>query len=258
MLGYRVFRGNLKKEEVSQITISPINSTTYIDTVQIKSLNNKVYYQIVAVDQRFNMSAYSEKIELRKPDVVPPSSPIFSNYKVSKDGVYLKWINSTSNDLQNHQLYRQNIKEANKGWQLIFKTDTISSFTDKKVENGLTYRYAIFAEDESGLQSEPTTPITLSIQKNDKEQVIKGLTVYADRTSKNINLSWRVISNQVSELLIYKNIKDQPAVLWKQISSSVNKITDHSVSPGNVYVYSVKAITKNSTHSELLVKEVSY
>src|SRR5690606_14798467 len=126
ILGYRVFRGNVQNEEVSQLTIDPIEENTFVDTVQIKSLNTKVYYQIGAVDQRFNMSGYSEKIELKKPDVVLPSFPIFSNYKVSNGTVILKWINSTSDDLKWHKLFRKNINGENSEWELVFETDTIS------------------------------------------------------------------------------------------------------------------------------------
>ena len=72
LLGYRIFRGNLAEEELAQITVTPIEATTYMDTVQIRSLNKNVFYQVVAVDERYNMSDYSDAYKLAKPDVVPP------------------------------------------------------------------------------------------------------------------------------------------------------------------------------------------
>ncbi len=66
MLGYRVFKGNNKNEEYSQITVKPHVATTFYDSVSVKSLNNKVYYKIVAVDKRFNMSKYSASFNLKK------------------------------------------------------------------------------------------------------------------------------------------------------------------------------------------------
>ncbi len=259
MLGYRVFRGNLEKEEVSQITISPIAKNSFRDTVQIKSLNSKVFYQIVAVDKRFNISEYSEKIMLKKPDVVPPSSPIFSGYKVMKDGVFLQWINSSSDDVESHQLYRQNASEPEKGWQLIFKTDTVTSFTDDKTKGKVKYRYAIFAEDDNQLRSSPSTPITVVSQNSTSDNnLIKGFTLIADRENNKVNLNWRKMPSEVSEILIYKSKKEEKPVLWKQIPGSIHKLEDKSVSPNNIYVYHIKAMTIHGLHSDIKTKEIEF
>lgn len=258
MLGYRVFRGNISNEEFSQITIAPINKTTFTDTVQVKSLNSKVYYKIVAVDQRYNMSEYSEPYVLTKPDVIPPSSPIFSNYKVKDDGIILNWINSSSDDVRSHYLYRQQTDVQEKGWILIFKTETVSSFTDKTAEPSTQYRYAIFAEDRAGLRSEPSTPLTVTSKTTTALEIIKGFNATADRTSSKVDISWRKLPEEVVEIIIYKSKKEEKPVLWKQMPNKVNRIEDISVSPGNIYVYQMKVITKQGNHSRLQTKEVIY
>ncbi|PKV50780.1 hypothetical protein ATE84_2847 [Aquimarina sp. MAR_2010_214] len=258
MLGYRIFRGNLKNEEVTQLTISPIESTSFQDTVQVKSLNKKVYYQVVAVDQRFNMSEYSEKLALKKPDVIPPSSPIFSEYKVADRGVFLKWINSSSEDVIQHQLYRQNTKEADKGWQLLFETDTIHSYIDKDLESNQKYRYAIFAKDDSGLLSEPSVPVTVSVQNVNLDKVIKGFSGTVDRVSKKINLSWRVTAKEVQEVLIYKSKENETPVLWKQIPSSKTSLVDTKVSPNNIYVYHIKPYLKIGGYANMETIKIKY
>ncbi len=258
MLGYRVFRGNLENEEVSQLTVSPIETNTFTDTVQIKSLNSKVYYQIVAVDQRFNMSDFSEKLALKKPDVVPPSSPIFSKYKVIEDGVFLQWINSSSDDVVSHQLFRQKVAEADKGWQLVYKTDTISKFIDHEALPDIKYRYAIFAEDDSGLKSLPSTPITITNLNNPNQELITGFTAIADRVNKNITLSWKKMPEEVVEIIIYKSKKDGKPVLWKQLPPVTNKLVDQSVSPNNTYTYQLRVVLKNSAYSKIKSVNVTY
>ena len=258
MLGYRVFRGNLENEEVSQLTVDPIEANEFVDTVQVKSLNSKVFYQIVAVDQRFNMSDYSEVLTLKKPDVVPPSSPIFSSYKVNEEGVFLDWINSSSDDLKLHRLFRKNIENEQNEWQLIFETDTISQFVDTKVTTGVKYRYAIFAEDESGLTSLPSTPITITVQINAPVQVIKNFTGIADRAAYKIDLSWKIMDDNVTEILIYKNQEGNMPVLWKQLSAKAKNITDSNVSPSTNYTYQLKAILKNSGYSKIETVNVTY
>jgi fibronectin type 3 domain-containing protein len=251
MLGYRVFRGNLKNEEASQLTVSPIAQTTFRDTVQIKSLNSNVFYQIVAVDQRFNMSEYSAQLALKKPDVVPPSSPVFKTYKVHQEGVSLTWINSSSDDVKYHKLYRQLVTQADKGWQAIYQTDTISTYTDHTVKTGQKYRYAIFAEDESGLTSLPSTPISVTVQKNKPTQVIKNFSGFADRAGYKIDLSWKIINDKVLEVLIYRNEEGEPPTLWRQLPGDIQKIEDTSVSPNIKYTYQLKAILKNSGYSTI-------
>ncbi len=258
MLGYRVFRGNIDKEELSQITVSPIRKNSFTDTVQVKSLNDKVFYQIVAVDRRFNMSDYSQKLALRKPDIVPPSSPVFLEYKVSPKGVYLQWINSTSSDVDNHQLYRQKMNESEKGWQLVFKTDTVTNYVDEKIMPGTKYRYAIFAEDESGLKSAPSTPISVTSQNNETAEVIRGFNGFSDRTNKQILLSWRRMPKDISEIVIYKAKKEGKPVIWRQIPPNITKLTDESISPGNIYVYSLKTLSKNGASNSIKTIEINY
>ncbi|MBG6130798.1 fibronectin type 3 domain-containing protein [Aquimarina sp. EL_43] len=257
ILGYRVYRGNLEKEELVQITVSPVSKTTYTDTVQVKSLNKKVFYQVAAVDRRYNMSKYSKKITLKKPDIVPPSSPIFSAYEVKENGVYLSWINSSSNDVSGHRLYRKHIAEENKGWKLIFKTDTITSYIDVNAKSGEYYQYAIFAIDESGLQSSPSTPLTITMQFNVPQQVIKNFKGVVDRLVEKIDLSWKISGEQVSEVWIYKNIKDSMPVLWKQLPASITMITDTHVSPNTEYTYLLKAILKKG-YSTLKTVNITY
>lgn len=258
MLGYRVFRGNLKNEEVSQLTVSPIAKTSFIDTVQIKSLNSKVYYQIVAVDKRFNMSDYSEKLTLKKPDIIPPSSPIFTSYKVTPNGVALEWINSSSDDVKKHQLYRKKASEIEKGWELIFTTDTISKYIDKKAASNIKYRYAIFAEDTSGLQSLPSTPITITNQNNNTLEYIKGFSGIANRTDKNIAISWKKMPEKVAEIIIYKSKQEGKPVLWKQIPATINKLIDYNVNPGSIYTYTMKVILNTGQHPKIKKIDINY
>ena len=258
ILGYRVFRGNLQNEEVSQLTIGPIEENTFIDTVQIKSLNNKVFYQIVAVDQRFNMSDYSEKLALKKPDVVPPSSPIFSEYKVENGKVILKWINSTSDDLKLHKLFRKNLDTEMGEWELVFETDTISRFIDQKLIKNNRYKYAIFAEDESGLMSEPSTPLTVTVKNLEAQESLKGLNAFADLTNMNIQLSWRKLSNEVVEVLIYKSKGEDKPTLWKQIPATINSLIDTKVSLDNLYTYHFKPVLMHGGFAAVKTIEVKF
>src|SRR5690606_1035903 len=110
ILGYRVFRKNIEKEEPVQLTVSPTELNSYSDTVQLKSLNGKVYYSVIAVDKRYNQSEFSKSLALEKPDVVPPSSPIFTKYSIEKGSVQLQWEPSPEENAT-HNLYKKNITD---------------------------------------------------------------------------------------------------------------------------------------------------
>lgn len=261
ILGYRVFRGNLEGEELSQLTESPVKTASYTDTVTIASLNSNVYYSVVAVDKRFNMSAYSEKLTLKKPDVVPPSSPVFSKYEVKNGQVVLNWINSSSDDVKFHKLFRQQMTGKNTDWQLVFETDTLSTYTDTGVEGNHTYRYAIFAVDKSELLSKPSTQLTVSVTSMQMQNTIKGFDIYADFVNQKIDLSWAKLPPDVTEILIYKAKGDEKPVLLRQIPVAANKVTqfeDKKVNPGNRYEYAIKALKRSGEVYGYQSKQIEY
>lgn len=125
ILGYRVFKGNNKTEEFTQITISPHQANTYYDSVSIKNLNPKVYYQLIAVDQRFNMSEPSKILELKKPDIIKPNSPVFKSYKIKDGKVHLVWANSSSEDVVRHEVYRK--ARSSEEWVLVHEISVVGS-----------------------------------------------------------------------------------------------------------------------------------
>ncbi len=125
ILGYRIFKGHNKNEEYSQITVSPHQAIIYYDSVSVKNLNSKVYYQLIAVDQRFNMSEPSEVLEIKKPDFIKPTQPVFKSYEIKEGKVHLTWANSSSEDVVKHQIYRR--EKDSVGWVLIYEIDSRQS-----------------------------------------------------------------------------------------------------------------------------------
>ncbi len=257
LLGYRVFRGNKKGEELTQLTIDPVQKNSFTDTVNIISLNTKVFYSVVAVDKRFNMSAYSEVLELQKPDKIPPASPVFAQYKVEPKGVFLSWVNSSSTDVIKHILYRQNVT-AQEEWEMLFETDTLTSYIDAKAKTATKYRYAIFAEDHTGLVSAPSSPISLTVVNMTPVESIKGLQAIANTEDKSITLSWKVANDKVQEIAIYKSKKDGKPKLLRQVLATISNLEDNQVHPSTTYTYYLKPIMENGSFSKFLTIDVNY
>ena len=258
ILGYRVFRKNIEKEEPVQITVAPIEAINFKDTVQLKSLNSKVYYSVIAVDKRYNQSDFSETLMLEKPDVVPPSSPIFTNYKIENGTVQLQWEPSTEEEAT-HNLYKKNITDDT-AWEIVFSTnDTLKKYTDKEVLGNKTYRYAIMATDKSGLESEPSTPITVTITNIEPKAYIKSFTGYANREVHEINLHWKLQDEEeIAEVTIYKNEIGQPPVTFKVLPASITELTDKDINPNNTYNYHIRAILNSGELSKLETIDVKY
>lgn len=264
LLGYRVFRGNREQEEYTQITVDPITQNHFTDTVELQSLNSKVYYTIVATDKRYNMSDYSEVLALEKPDKIPPQSPIFKSYQLKEGKVKLEIIKSYSHDVSKHLLYRQNLsnqEEKAKGFLLIKEfteiTDTVYHYTDEEVEKEKQYRYAVFAEDRSGLRSEVSQPLTVTVLDLRPEKGIENLNSYIDRNNGYIELFWKVANQQVKEILIYKQQGESKPSLYKQVMPTTTRIVDENINPGNTYTYYIKGILTNAqfTTTEKIIVE---
>ena len=250
LLGYRIYRGNVAEEEFSQITISPSEPNTFEDKVLIKNLNPKVYYKVIAVDYRYNMSEFSETLILKKPDVIPPASPVFTKYEIKEGSVFLEWANSQSEDVSVHQLYR---KENDKNdWVLILETkNKEEKFQDKTAIEGNTYRYAIFAKDESNLISNPSPEVGLFVPKYSVMPSVKGFFAQANKTTNTIDLSWEYSNNEVDSFEIYKASDKEPLQLMQIVTGKFRQLSDPTITINTNYKYGIRAIFKDGRSSTM-------
>ncbi|WP_152537383.1 fibronectin type III domain-containing protein [Aquimarina pacifica] len=274
ILGYRVFRGNNKEEEFSQITVSPHQGTTYYDSISVKNLNTKVYYQLIAVDERFNMSPPSDVLELSKPDFIPPTPAVFKTYNIEVGKVMLSWANSSSADVNKHELYRKDNDTLD--WMLIHTIQSIkndeeilpknesnqvsqTSYEDTAIEAGKLYSYTLIAIDKSGLESDPAVPLTVKIPKTGLKPQIQRLSSYKDKENGFIELFWKAYKEpNVAELMIYKGVKDQSVSLLTNVAPTTKRIVDKKVHPNNEYTYVIRAVFMDGTLSETAQLDIKY
>lgn len=250
LLGYRIYKANNPNEEFSQLTISPHETNKYQDSVIVKSLNSKVYYKIIAVDTHYNMSPFSEVLIVKKPDVIPPTSPIFTNYETKDGTVSLEWINSQSEDVVSHQLYR---KENNqKDWQLILDTkEKPETFHDKNITEGGTYRYAIFAKDENNLVSNPSPEIAVLVPNSSVMPAVKGFYAQANTATNSIDLSWEYKETGVESFEIYKATAEEPMQLMQMTSAQIKRLSDTAITINTTYKYAIRALFADGRVSKM-------
>jgi hypothetical protein len=250
LMGYRIYKANNPNEEFSQVTISPSEPNKYQDSVIVKSLNSKVYYKIIAVDTHYNMSPFSEVLIVKKPDVIPPTSPVFTNYEIKEGTVSLEWINSQSEDVATHYLYR---KEDNNNFLIaVFdKKDNIEHYEDKNSAEGSTYHYSIFAKDESNLTSEPSPEIAVFVPKSSVMPAVKGFYAQPNTTTNSIDLSWEYAATGVESFEIYKATAEEPMQLMQMVTAQTKKLSDPSITINTTYKYTIRALFADGRISKM-------
>ncbi len=212
--GYRIYRANAMHEEFSSITPKPVQDTSFVDYITVKTLTKKVFYKIRAYDQNQNQSEFSDVFEMERPDIVPPAAPLIRNITPTDSGIVLNWANSPSEDVEKVLLYRN--REGGASWELIkiMPQDSTSTLVDKPMEAGYMYRYIILAVDKAGNESKPGKPV--AAKYNPRKQNIDWITPKVKQIKKNevVELTWDVPGFEVKRFLIYARI---PNGNWKVI-----------------------------------------
>ena len=259
--GYSILKANRPNQEFTRLNKQEILEENYVDTVNLKSFNEKVYYKIVALDNRYNESIPSEILELERPDMIPPTNAMFTNYEVQEKSILLSWQNSASEDVVKHVIYRKQILDSEQNeWENIYETDdsTIVEFVDEKTNPDSKYFYTIIAIDNSGLESEPSPPISASTMPELIKPEIKGLYANVDRQLGEIRLSWRYKEPNVQEIQIYKKEIGKEFGLLTTLPPNRKQFLDQQLSPNTTYSYGVKVIFTDGAVSEWSEIEVVY
>ena len=240
LMGYYVFRGNQKTEEMMRITGTHITTPYITDTVSLKNLNEKVYYYITAIDFRKNESSKSDILELKKPDKIPPTTPIFTTYTQEKNYWKITWRKSFDDDITHYHLYRKE-KDAIQ-WTKIHseKNNGSESYTYKEpaILSGM-YVYAIQAEDLSQNLSEFSPIIHIDHKPLSDTRVLRGLNSRV--TKEAIELRWNEFKVAIDQILIYKAIKGEKPTLWRSFSQNITSVQDTDFVPD--YNYSLPLAT---------------
>lgn len=240
--GYRVFRANAMHEEFTEITHRLVKKAGFTDTILVKTLSEKVLYRIVAVDKMFNPSEYSAVLTLNRPDIIPPSAPVFTYNRVQDTvaGIMLQWKNSTSADVVKQVLYRVNSQVGSFNKSIVF-TDTanqLHQWLDTSIQAGGKYYYELVAFDEAGNSSKD--------RSGDMEyetafrSAISNIKAQVNREKKLISLEWKH-DQDPAVYYVYRSVNNQSFLLFKKLNGKQKSLTDDEIRIGNQYAYRVKA-----------------
>lgn len=257
LYGYRVYRANLSTEEYVQVTPEPVKEPVFIDTIELRTLTESVYYKISAIDSHYNPSDYSDSLVLKRPDIVPPAPPVFESINNIRRGINIRWIKSSSEDAVKHVLYRRSASDA--GWVPIYidnGRDSAGYFTDSLCVVSEMYAYTVIAVDDAGLESIPAKPIMARRADLTARPAIEHLNVNPDRNEKRIQVSWRYAESEVINYRVYRAEEDGVVSLHKVVPANASNFSDKDLKTNTVYRYMVQAEFRNGILSPLS-KEVS-
>ena len=245
--GYRVYRSNSLKEEFTEVTKFFCVDGVFIDTLRLDNLSSKIYYRIAAVDLNFNNSKKTEPILLLKPDTIPPVPSVFTAYSVRPQGVELSWVNSSSEDIFEHVLFRKNDEKLE---QLHFWNDTTSCFIDTTCVNGKSYEYYVMSFDLS--KNKTASEILRINYETGVREGVTNIQSLVNRAKKTIQLSWKLPDEEIYSIQIYRAKNDEPFRLISTLrDKKIETFTDADLSMNNTYKYKIKVIYKNGISSVL-------
>ena len=242
--GYRIYRSYNPNNEFSEVTRATLIKTSYADTIAAANLNREIYYKILAEDQRYNRSQFSNVLTIEKPDNIPPSSPILNNYEVTTDGIILLWIPSSSVDVASHKVYRKKGSAQEALWEKLHESSSPndSTFIDSTVEEPSVYSYTVVATDSTGLESLPSKPINIMWNgRNIKEEDIR-FSGTVNRQLRFINLTWNVKDFNVLEYRLYKGKNDRNLRLYKTLNGTTRGYNDVDLEINSDYTYGLQII----------------
>ncbi len=251
--GYKVFRSEYIEDEFGPLHPSPIQDTSYVDSVNLHSVNEKIHYTIIALDKRNNRSAFASIISLERPDTIAPSSPMIKTVHLSNDTIKVKWSASPSDDVKLHQLFRKEYQEN--GWELIAEYNTaekLNYFLDTNYEGNKIYAYTVVAIDKSDLSSPPSR--AMKVQTTPK-QVIKNafssFDINFNEEKKSSSIRWNLEEEtDLEEIIIYRGKSKADISMYKIVEPGEEQIVQ-DFEDSQQWFFVFKPITNDGSFAKL-------
>ena len=155
---YRIFRRVENDPAVSQM--ANVDTTQWLDTTT--EYGKQYHYVVQAVQKTGNgeaQSDLSEEKSVTPEDKFPPAIPAGLNAVTAAENIELVWDRNTEPDLAGYRLYRA-IGDGK--LEKIADIQNAPSYSDRKLEPGKRYRYAVSAVDRLGNESELSKPVEIA------------------------------------------------------------------------------------------------
>jgi hypothetical protein len=253
LLGYRVFRTFTKNGEPVPLFDIAIKDSAYRDSIDINSMNRKVYYSVMAVDMRYNQSETTPLLELEKPDIFPTAPPVISDYRIRKEGIEIQWINSADSAVTQYRVWRREKSSGYAPSTLIKSVSarSVSAYVDTSAVAGVNYIYTLTAIKGNWIESQPSNEVTVSTGFGKRQDT--GLAYFnavVDRENRMLKLEWDSKLSDIQQYELYRGENGENPTLWKTLEKDRHEIIDENIQLNTHILYIIRAVLQNGKITE--------
>jgi len=253
LLGYFIYRSVTNTEdEFVLLNPKPVDVNKYIDTLK-KEARNFFQYKIAAVDKKYNLSPYSEVVNVKLKDLTPPPAPLLLYADLVDNSIVLQWANNPVEDVNGYFIYKSDKNDSSKWNQLnkIQLSRERNTYNDSAMAEG-NYFYSLISIDSAGNKSIRSNILSAEYFVNIPLPLVEGFTQKLNKDRNEVILSWRPIKND--NLLGYVVFrKENESDNFDLAISPLQKecvFTDKELSSGKTFYYLVKAFDSKGNISE--------
>lgn len=197
--GYYVQVSNATGRVFTSVTPRVLQANLWKDTIPLDVLTEHIYYRVNAVDLRSNTSDFSEIIQLKKPDIVPPNASLFSRFEVLDSSVQIAIVRSSSRDVNRVTLLRSTDGKSFSNIADISKGQT--EYYDYDVQSATQYMYRLHTFDDAG--NSTTSPSDLIITTRDM-QSDHTVQLRSERRDGAAVLTWDALPSPPQYIKLYQ------------------------------------------------------
>lgn len=250
--GYRIYKAYHQSDELAQITSEPLRKNTFVDSVDLNTLNEHVYYSVMSIDRTQNHSGLSQSLQVLLPDKVRPQPPVLLAHSSDHSGISISWRRGASADIVKYKVYRN--VPGDTQWieirTLLPADDSVYFYKDTTTAAGKKYFYTVISVDEAGLESTPTPPVAAGIPITGLRAAIQWKKPRLNREENTLTLGWNYREESVQTFRIYRSAGEEPMVIFRNISGKEEQFSDTMI-PGKTYKYRIMALFANGQKSSL-------
>ncbi|MCB0655821.1 MAG: hypothetical protein KDC57_06780 [Saprospiraceae bacterium] len=245
--GYLIHYANEPQGPYAVVPGAYLTNTFFVDSVNLHTLTEHLYFYVIAVDWSYNASKASEILAVKKPDRIPPAPAIFTGYFAGVDTISLSWLPGASEDVQAVHLER---REQGGEWRRLDRfSDQISPFLDTDISEGITYEYRLITEDDDGNRTIAEKTLTLTAQHTFFLPDIADFRVQLEKETA--TLTWVYPNADRFMFILYRSVKDEPLETY-QLLNGITRWQDVDIKRRTDYTYAIKAKAKDGRESKLI------
>ncbi|MDP1816343.1 MAG: hypothetical protein Q8K92_17965 [Leadbetterella sp.] len=252
LAGYRIYYADSPLAEFSVLTPTLSKDSTFSTSVALNLLNKKLYYTLVAVDLRLNVSKPADTLVLIRPDTLAPAAANFTHFELSDTAVYLEWANSPSIDLAYTLLLRRSVKDTAR--LILAKFDpehSMKSFLDSTAAENTEYVYTLLPVDLAGLKAD-SSHIRLASTFSGIRKAISDLKFEPDPDANTIKITWPIPKRKVKKYTLYRQGPADGSVTPYQVfSGQYGSYLDQNLSQNVPYKYRIMALFEDNSRSQI-------